>query len=132
MVELGLGFEQQLANRGEDDVVVRRRLGSDPLQLAQHPHPRVKDRVEVDAAAENPDHSTDVGNAHPFNVRRSPGHQTSRGQEGRSRPRTPSLVSGIKSIWASVQGDPVFMRRVNGWLTIFWIVMIPVSLATAG
>jgi hypothetical protein len=39
-------------------------------------------------------------------------------------------VSGIKSLWASVQGDPVFMRRVNGWLTIFWIVMIPVSLAT--
>lgn len=36
----------------------------------------------------------------------------------------------IKSLWASVQGDPVFMRRVNGWLTIFWIVMIPVSLAT--
>jgi hypothetical protein len=29
-----------------------------------------------------------------------------------------------------VQGDPVFMRRVNGWLTIFWIVMIPVSLIT--
>jgi hypothetical protein len=29
-----------------------------------------------------------------------------------------------------VQRDPVFMRRVNGWLTIFWIVMIPVSLAT--
>ena len=33
-----------------------------------------------------------------------------------------------KSIWASVQGDPVFMRRVNGWLAIFWIVMIPVSM----
>jgi hypothetical protein len=31
------------------------------------------------------------------------------------------------SLWASVQGDPVFMRRVNGWLAIFWIVMIPVS-----
>jgi hypothetical protein len=29
-----------------------------------------------------------------------------------------------------VQGDPVFMRRVNGWFTIFWIVMIPVSLIT--
>jgi len=29
-----------------------------------------------------------------------------------------------------VQGDPVFMRRVNGWLTILWLVMIPVSLAT--
>jgi len=27
-----------------------------------------------------------------------------------------------------VQGDAVFMRRLNGWLTIFWIVMIPVSL----
>jgi hypothetical protein len=26
-----------------------------------------------------------------------------------------------------VQGDPTFMRRVNGWLTVFWIAMIPVS-----
>ena len=34
-----------------------------------------------------------------------------------------------RSIWASVQGDPAFMRRLNGWLTIIWIVMIPVSLA---
>ena len=33
----------------------------------------------------------------------------------------------IKSLWASVQGDPVFMRRLNGWLTMFWIAMIPVS-----
>jgi hypothetical protein len=32
-----------------------------------------------------------------------------------------------KSLWASVQGNPVFMRRVNGWLTIFWIAMIPLS-----
>lgn len=36
----------------------------------------------------------------------------------------------IKSLWASIQGDPVFMRRVNGWLTIGWLVMIPISLAT--
>jgi hypothetical protein len=36
----------------------------------------------------------------------------------------------VKTLWASVQGDPVFMRRVNGWLTIFWILMIPISLAT--
>jgi membrane protein CcdC involved in cytochrome C biogenesis len=36
----------------------------------------------------------------------------------------------IKTLWASVQGDPVFMRRVNGWFTILWIVMIPVSLVT--
>lgn len=35
----------------------------------------------------------------------------------------------IKSLWASVQGNPVFMRRVNGWLTMFWIVMIPVSVS---
>jgi hypothetical protein len=39
-------------------------------------------------------------------------------------------VGTIKSLWASVQGDPVFMRRVNGWLTVFWILMIPVSLVT--
>lgn len=36
----------------------------------------------------------------------------------------------IKTLWAMVQGDPVFMRRVNGWLTIFWLAMIPVSLIT--
>ena len=32
-----------------------------------------------------------------------------------------------KSLWASIQGDPVFMRRVNGWLALFWVAMIPVS-----
>jgi hypothetical protein len=36
----------------------------------------------------------------------------------------------IKSLWASVQGDPVFMRRVNGWLTVFWLLMIPISILT--
>jgi hypothetical protein len=36
-------------------------------------------------------------------------------------------VSVVKSLWASVQGDPVFMRRVNGWLAIFWVAMIPLS-----
>lgn len=39
-------------------------------------------------------------------------------------------MSAVESLWASIQGDPVFMRRVNGWLTIFWIVMIPVSIVT--
>jgi hypothetical protein len=29
-----------------------------------------------------------------------------------------------------VQGDPVFMRRVNGWLTVFWLLMIPLSIVT--
>ena len=40
------------------------------------------------------------------------------------------MTEMMKTLWASVQGDPVFMRRVNGWLTIFWIIMIPVSLFT--
>jgi hypothetical protein len=35
----------------------------------------------------------------------------------------------IKYLWAMVQGDPIFMRRVNGWLAIFWIAMIPISYA---
>jgi hypothetical protein len=34
----------------------------------------------------------------------------------------------VKSLWAMVQGDPVFMRRVNGWLAVFWVAMIPVSI----
>ena len=36
----------------------------------------------------------------------------------------------MKSLWASVRGDPIFMRRLNGWLTVIWIVMIPVSILT--
>lgn len=36
----------------------------------------------------------------------------------------------MKSLWASIQGNPTFMMKVNGWLTIFWVVMIPVSAFT--
>ena len=36
----------------------------------------------------------------------------------------------MRSLWASIQGDPVFMRRVNGWLTVFFVVMIPLSIVT--
>src|SRR5260221_12125194 len=36
-------------------------------------------------------------------------------------------MSVVKGLWSSVQGDPVFMRRLNGWLTLFWVTMIPVS-----
>jgi hypothetical protein len=39
-------------------------------------------------------------------------------------------MSLIKTLWALVQGDPKFMRKVNGWFTIFWIGMIPVSIVT--
>jgi len=30
-----------------------------------------------------------------------------------------------RSLWAMVQGDPVFMRRVNGWLAVLWLVAAP-------
>lgn len=36
----------------------------------------------------------------------------------------------LKTLWAAVQGSPVFMRRVNGWLAVFWVAMIPVSVVT--
>jgi hypothetical protein len=36
----------------------------------------------------------------------------------------------FRSLWASVQGDPVFMRRFNGWCTIFFIALVPVSAVT--
>ncbi|MGZ4413926.1 MAG: hypothetical protein ACXVRZ_06080 [Gaiellaceae bacterium] len=36
-------------------------------------------------------------------------------------------MSVIKALWRSAQGDAVFMRRLNGWLTVFWVAMIPVS-----
>ena len=39
-------------------------------------------------------------------------------------------MSVVSSLWANVQGDPKFMRKLNGWLTIFWIAMIPISLLT--
>src|SRR5690349_24388455 len=37
------------------------------------------------------------------------------------------MPRALKALWNSVQGDPVFMRRLNGWLTMFWIAMIPIS-----
>jgi hypothetical protein len=40
-----------------------------------------------------------------------------------------TVVTVIKTLWASVQGDPTVMRRINGWLTVFWVAMIPVSMA---
>jgi hypothetical protein len=36
----------------------------------------------------------------------------------------------MRRLWTVVHGDPVFMRRLNGWLTMFWIFMIPLSIAT--
>ena len=36
----------------------------------------------------------------------------------------------VKALWVSIQGDAVFMRRINGWLTWFLIAMIPISILT--
>jgi uncharacterized protein involved in cysteine biosynthesis len=36
----------------------------------------------------------------------------------------------IRNLWAMVQGDPVFMRRLNGWFTLLWICMIPIATLT--
>jgi hypothetical protein len=58
-----------------------------------------------------------------------------KGQDERANERirhyqVPIMSGLVKSLWSSIQGDPVFMQRVNGWLTIFWIAMIPISIAT--
>jgi len=36
----------------------------------------------------------------------------------------------FKKLWELIQGDPVFMRKVNGYLTVFWVFMIPISIIT--
>jgi hypothetical protein len=36
-------------------------------------------------------------------------------------------VAALKNLMDAVRGDPVFMRRLNGWLTLFWVAMIPIS-----
>jgi len=28
----------------------------------------------------------------------------------------------LKALWASVEGDPIWMRRIHGWLTVIWFV----------
>jgi hypothetical protein len=48
-------------------------------------------------------------------------------KEPERQKRTIHLVNVTRAVWAAIQGDPRFMRRLNGWLTILWIVMIPVS-----
>ncbi|HVX57449.1 MAG TPA: hypothetical protein VHA37_06990 [Candidatus Saccharimonadales bacterium] len=38
------------------------------------------------------------------------------------------MIEYFRGIRLMIEGDAKFMRRVNGWLAVFWIVMIPVSL----
>jgi hypothetical protein len=46
---------------------------------------------------------------------------------GRSGAGYWALMHLMKTLWSSVQHDPRVMRRLNGWLTVFWIAMIPAS-----
>jgi hypothetical protein len=39
-------------------------------------------------------------------------------------------MKALTQLWTSLRDDPVVMRRINGWLTVFWIAMIPISLIT--
>lgn len=35
----------------------------------------------------------------------------------------------LKSLWASVQEDPTFMRKFNGWSTLIWLIAaLPICL----
>jgi hypothetical protein len=36
----------------------------------------------------------------------------------------------LRSLWASVQGDPVFMRKFNGWCVIFFFAFWMLSTVT--
>lgn len=38
----------------------------------------------------------------------------------------------MKSLWASVESDPIKFRKINGWLTIVWFVAaVPICLFLA-
>ena len=38
----------------------------------------------------------------------------------------------MKSLWNSFQNDPVFMRKLNGWLAIIWLAAsIPICIFLA-
>lgn len=36
----------------------------------------------------------------------------------------------MRTMWSRLQEEPVHMRRAQGWLTMLWLAMIPISLAT--
>jgi hypothetical protein len=58
----------------------------------------------------------------------TPGFAPAADEESTPGRRVDGPLGFIKSIWGVVQYDPTFMRRLNGWLTLVWIVMIPVSI----
>lgn len=36
-------------------------------------------------------------------------------------------MNAARSLWASIQNDPQFMQRFHGWVTILWLLAIPLS-----
>lgn len=28
----------------------------------------------------------------------------------------------LKTLWAAIQDDPVWMKRIHGWLTVIWFI----------
>ena len=41
-------------------------------------------------------------------------------------------MTTVKSLWASVQDNPVLMKKINGWATIVWFVAaIPICMFLA-
>jgi hypothetical protein len=42
------------------------------------------------------------------------------------------MATFSKRLWAATQDDPVFMRRVNGWLAIVWLIAsVPICIFLA-
>jgi hypothetical protein len=42
------------------------------------------------------------------------------------------MATFSKRLWAAAQDDPVFMRRVNGWLAIVWLIAsVPICIFLA-
>jgi hypothetical protein len=39
-------------------------------------------------------------------------------------------MNSLKALWASVEISPALFKKINGWMTVFWTVMIPVSIIT--
>jgi len=65
-------------------------------------------------------------------LRLEPWPRTARHTEARgygSALRKRNVMSVAQTLWASIQEDPVFMRKINGWLTVFWLLNFPPVIA---
>jgi len=37
-------------------------------------------------------------------------------------------MNQVRTLWASVMDNPTLFKKINGWMTVFWVIMIPVSI----